>query len=74
MVPEVRYEACWTENDGLYSCGCGHATIAEAIKCMAPDGRSFVRAVQEGISRSLNDCELGEFLVELGKVSERTPP
>ena len=73
-VSEVRYEACWTESDGLYSCGCGHDTISGAMRCMVPDGRSFVRALQAGITRSLNDGELGEFLIELGKLAERTPP
>lgn len=70
-IPEVRYEACWTEIDGLYSCGCAHATIAEAMRCMVPDGRSFVRAVEDGLTRSLDDVEMKEFMAELGKVSRR---
>jgi hypothetical protein len=68
------YEACWTESDGLYSCGCRHLSIADAMRCMVPDGRSFVRAVEDGITRSLSDEELREFLMELGKLSERTTP
>lgn len=71
MVPEIRYEACWTERDGLYSCGCEHMTIADALRCMVPDGRSFVRAVQDGITRSLDDQEMKEFMAELGKVAGR---
>jgi hypothetical protein len=38
---------------------------------MVPDGRSFVRAVQDGITRSLDDQEMKEFMAELGKVSGR---
>ena len=72
---ELSYEECWTENDGgVYGCGCEHRTIAEAVACMARDGKSFVRAVQGGTSRSLSDEEFPEFLSALGKSSERTPP
>ena len=53
---------CWTEADGLYSCGCDHETIESAMSCLIPDGRSFIRAVENGTTRSLDDAELKEFL------------
>lgn len=62
--PEVRYVACWTENDGVHWCGCDHATIAAAMACLWPDGRTFIRAWDRGILRSLNDTELQLFIVE----------
>ena len=71
---EISYEACWTENDGVYGCGCFHASIEEALRCMRRDGTSFVRAVENGVTRSLDDTEIGEYLMALGKVSGRTPP
>jgi hypothetical protein len=70
-IPDIRYEACWIESDGLYSCGCGHRTIGAAMGCMVRDGRSFIRAVQDGTTRSLDEVEMKEFLAELGKVSGR---
>ncbi|HST77421.1 MAG TPA: hypothetical protein VLN58_02920 [Verrucomicrobiae bacterium] len=59
---KVRYVVCWTEAGGLYSCGCNHETIEAAMICLVPDGRSFIRAVENGITRSLDDAELKEFL------------
>ena len=62
---------------GLRVTGCipvnvpDHITIAGAMRCMVPDGRSFVRAVQDGATRSLDDDEMKEFMAELGKVSGR---
>lgn len=61
-----RYVACWTEDDGLYWCGCGHQTIAAAMECLIPDGRTFIRAWDKGVLRSLNDDELEIFIFELG--------
>jgi hypothetical protein len=59
------YLACWTEDDGIYSCGHEHANVAEALKCIVPDGRSFIRACDSGVYRSLNDTEFAYFLVAL---------
>jgi hypothetical protein len=64
-VLPIRYVACWTEDDGIYFCGHEHKTIAESMKCLVPDGGSFIRACEAGVSRSLNDGEVGEFLVAL---------
>jgi len=65
-VPEVRYVACWTENDGVHSCGCDHVSIASALGCLTPDGRTFIRARDKdnGVLRSLNDDELETFIRE----------
>ncbi len=32
------------------------------MNCLIPDGRSFIRAVEKGTTRSLDDAELKEFL------------
>lgn len=32
------------------------------MSCLIPDGRSFIRAVENGTTRSLDDAELKEFL------------
>lgn len=58
----------------MYSCGCRHKSIRDAMRCLVPDGRSFIRAVEKGISRSLDDPEWKEFLTELGRVSGRQSP
>ena len=64
--PEVTYVACWTEDDGVHSCGCHHPTIAAALRCLTPDGSTFIRAwdKDKGVLRSLNDDELGTFIRE----------
>ena len=61
------YLTCWTEDDGIYSCGHEHLTILEALECLVPDGKSFIRARENGRLRSLNDTEFGVFLVEVSK-------
>lgn len=61
-ISDVRYEAFWTEDDGLYSCGCRHESVTAAMRCVVPDGRTFIRAVQGRVTRSLDDHEFKEFL------------
>ena len=61
----LSYVTCWTETEGIYSCGHEHLTIGEALGCLVPDGRSFIRACDHGVVRSLNDLEMGIFLLEL---------
>jgi hypothetical protein len=57
----MHYIACFTEDDGVYSCGHEHASIAEAMNCLVPDGGSFIRACEAGTFRSLNDEEFFQF-------------
>ncbi len=64
-IPDVRYLASWTEDDGIYWCGHKHWSVADAMKCLVPDGRSFIRACECGAFRSLNDRELIEFLAAI---------
>lgn len=61
----MHYVACWTEDDGIYACEHEHATIAEAMKCLVPDGGMFIRAVEGETSRSLNEAESIDFLLAL---------
>jgi hypothetical protein len=35
------------------------------MNCLVPDGGCFIRACDQGVMRSLNDTEYGEFLVAL---------
>jgi hypothetical protein len=60
-IPETTYIACFTEDDGVYSCGHEHTSIAEAMNCLVPDGGSFIRACEAGVFRSLNDEEFFQF-------------
>src|SRR5579864_1240197 len=61
-IPDVHYVACWTENDGVYCCGHTHPGVREAMNCLVPDGRSFIRAYDAGVYRSLfrSFCERRE--------------
>ena len=61
----MHYLACWTDDDGIYWCGHEHRSVADAMKCLVPDGRSFLRACESGAYRSLNDGEFADFLVSL---------
>ena len=61
----VFYFACFTEDDGVYSCGHSHLTVREAMNCLVPDGGSFIRACDDGVFRSLNDREFIDFLEQL---------
>jgi len=63
----LHYVACWTEIDGIYSCGHEHLTIADALECLVPDGRTFIRAYDRGALRSLNDAETEVFLEAVAK-------
>ena len=62
---EIRYAACFTEDDGVYSCGHLHPSIREAMNCLVPDGGSFIRAHDAGIFRSLSNREFIDFLESL---------
>jgi hypothetical protein len=61
MSTKLHYVACWTEATGIYSCGHAHFTIAKALECLVPDGRSFIRARDHGVLRSLNERETRLF-------------
>ena len=64
----MHYVACFTEDDGIYSCGHKHRTVAEAMNCIVPDGGSFIRAIDSGSSRSLYQGEFIVFLEALKKM------
>ncbi len=68
------YLACWTEDDGIYSCGHSHETVADAMRCLVPDGRSFIRACESGGAgtRSLNEGEFAAFLAALSEMPWRS--
>jgi len=61
----IFYVACWTEDDGVYSCGHSHPSVRDAMNCLVPDGGSFIRAHDEGLLRSLNNREFIDFLESL---------
>lgn len=56
------YMVCWTGVEGIYSCGHQHLSLGDALECLVPDGKSFIRASDEGRLRSLNDTEFSAFL------------
>jgi len=64
-TPDITYVACFTEDDGVYSCGHLHPTVREAMNCLVPDGGSFIRAYDAGIFRSLSNREFIDFLESL---------
>jgi hypothetical protein len=64
-ISETHYVACWTETDGIYSCGHGHNSVRDAMHCLVPDGRSFIRAHDDGGLRSLTNGEFIDFLEAL---------
>src|SRR5262245_33409466 len=68
----MHYVSCWTEDDGIHSCGHEHETIADAMKCLLPDGRSFLRACESGVTRSLSETEVSYFLIALGDMPWRS--
>jgi len=64
----ITYVTCFIKDDGLYSCGHEHASIADAMNCLIPDGRTFIRAREDGIFRSLQQREFIDFLEVLKKM------
>ncbi|HVG90332.1 MAG TPA: hypothetical protein VNB54_02475 [Alphaproteobacteria bacterium] len=64
----ITYVACFTEDDGVYSCGHEHESIADAMNCLVPDGRTFIRAREAGVFRSLQQGEFIDFLEALKKM------
>jgi hypothetical protein len=67
-ISEISYVACFTEDDGVYSCGHLHPSVQEAMNCLVPDGGSFIRADDGGILRSLTNHEFIDFLESLQKM------
>ena len=62
---EISYVACFTQVDGVYSCGHLHPSIREAMNCLVPDGGSFIRAHEAGTFRSLSNREFIDYLESL---------
>jgi hypothetical protein len=73
QMPGLIYVACWTADDGIYSCGHSHPSIREAMDCLVPDGGSFIRAHDGGVFRSLNEVEYIDFLEALQSMPWRAP-
>ena len=67
----MHYEICWVGEDGLYGCGHEHPSVEDAVRYMAPAGGSFIRACESGVFRSLNETEVGYFLVALRELPWR---
>jgi len=65
FVRIVYYVACFTAEDGLYSCGHIHRTVRSAMNCLIPNGAGFIRAHDRGTFRSLDNMELIDFLESL---------
>jgi len=65
---DIWYSACFTEDDGIYSCDHKHPTLAEAMNCLVPDGGGFIRAFDGGVYRALNEGEYSDFLEQLEKM------
>jgi hypothetical protein len=61
----IFYVACWTEDDGVYSCGHSHQSVRDAMNCLVPDGGSFIRAHDDGLFRSLDNRQFIDFLESL---------
>jgi hypothetical protein len=61
----VRYTACRVEDGAIRMCGHEHDTIAGALGCVVPDGGSFVRRVEFGVTTSLSEREFIDFLKAL---------
>jgi hypothetical protein len=57
----IFYVACWTEDDGVYSCGHTHLGVRDAMNCLVPDGGSFMGANEAGAFRSLTNREFIDF-------------
>jgi hypothetical protein len=72
-IPKLYYFACFTEDDGLYSCGHKHPTVREAMNCLVPDGGCFIRAFDGALCRSLNDREFIDFIEALESMPWRAP-
>lgn len=64
-TPEVSYVACFTDDDGVYSCEHFHPSVREAMNCLVPNGGSFIRAHDAGTFRSLSNREFIDFLEAL---------
>jgi hypothetical protein len=64
----IRYVACFTRDDGVYACDHKHENIADAMKCLVPDGAGFIRACEAGVFRSLHQGEFVDFLEALKKM------
>jgi hypothetical protein len=64
-IPDAHYVACWTEDDGIYSCGHSHLVVRDAMNCLVPNGGSFIRACEAGVFRSLTNREFIDFLEAL---------
>ena len=71
-IADVCYLVCRVEDDGVYSCGHEHQSVADTMKCLDPQDGSFIRACEAGIFRPLNLKEYGYFLEAFRNMPWRT--
>ena len=69
----MYYVACWTADNGIYSCGHEHPSVRDAMKCLVPNGGSFIRAHDAGVFRSLDQAEYIDFVEALQTMPWRSP-
>ena len=68
---ERRFVACWVANNRMYCCEHEHENLPEVLPCLRQHPASFIRVVEYGETRSLNDREWRQYV---GLLSQISPP
>lgn len=53
----TSFVSCWIESDGIARCGHRHTTVNAAENCIQNSG-GFIRALDDGVERVLNEREI----------------
>lgn len=64
-----RFVACWVVQNRMHSCEHEHASINDVIACLRQHPSAFIRVIEYGETRSLNDREWKQYVGLLSQIS-----
>jgi ribulose bisphosphate carboxylase small subunit len=57
-----RFVACWVIQNRMYCCEHEHSTLSDVMSCLRQHPSSFIRVLEYGETRSLNDREWKQYV------------
>ena len=64
-----RFVACWVLQNRMHSCEHEHGTINEVLPCLRQHPSAFIRVIEYGETRSLNDREWKQYVGLLSQIT-----
>ncbi|MBV9086181.1 MAG: hypothetical protein JOY79_01735 [Acidobacteriaceae bacterium] len=69
MGDDRRFVACWLVQNRMHSCLHEHGCLKEVLPCLRQHPSAFIRVIEHGETRSLNDREWKQYVSLLSGTS-----